>query len=92
MAECLEYDIAAQARTLNDVQYEFQRVFFGRILAAKELNIKPFKDVPPAPAEYRRIFKDANKTLRVELKPIREILANIPPAFMLPREAALYAC
>ena len=92
VAQCLEYDIAAQARTLKDVQYEFQRVFLGRIFAAQELGIDPFEGIPPAPDEYRRIVKDASKTLRVELRPIENFPVNIPPAFMLPKEAVLYAC
>jgi hypothetical protein len=92
VAQCLEYDIAAQARTLKDVQYEIQRVIIGRIAAAKQLGTDPFEDIPPAPEEYHRIFKDADKTLRLELKPIKNFQKNIiPPAFMLPKEAVLYA-
>lgn len=90
VAQCLEYDIAAQARTIKDVEYEFQRVFIGRIAAAQELGIDPFEDIPPAPEAYRKIFEDADKTLRVELKPIKGLKINIPPAFMLPKEAILY--
>lgn len=49
IAQCLEYDIAAQARSLKDVQYEFQRIFIGRICAAKQLGVEPFKGIAPAP-------------------------------------------
>lgn len=91
VAQCLEYDVAAQARTLNDVQYEFQRVFIGRIAAAQELGIDPFEDILPAPEEYRKVVEDADKTLKVELKPIKDLKISIPPAFMLPKEAVLYA-
>jgi len=52
IAQCLNYDIAAQARTLSDVQYEIQRVLVGRIAMAEKLGIDPFKGIPPAPEMY----------------------------------------
>lgn len=91
VAQCIEYDIAAQARTLKDVEYEIQRVIIGRIAAAGELKIDPFEGLPSAPEEYRRIFEDANKTLRVELKPIENFKNVIPQIITLPKEAMLYA-
>jgi len=47
VAQCLEYNIAAQAKRIDDVVYEFERMFSGRILAAKELGIDPFEDLHP---------------------------------------------
>jgi hypothetical protein len=91
VAQCLEYDIAAQARTIKDVEYEFQRVFIGRIAAAKQLGIGPFEGISPAPKEYHKVVEDTDKTLRVEFKPIKNLKVKIPPAFMLPKEAVLYA-
>ena len=92
VAQCLEYDIAAQARTLKDVEYEIQRVIMGRIAAAIELKIDPFEDLLPAPEEYRKIFENTEKTLRVELKPIKNFPDHIiHKTFMLPKEAMLYA-
>ena len=95
VAQCLEYDIAAQARTLMDVQYEFQRILAGRVFTAKKLGIDPFEDIPPAPGEYRELFNNVKKTLRVELKRIDDFPEDmIPPPFMLPEnaEARLYDC
>jgi len=90
-AQCLEYDIAAQARTLKDVEYEIQRVIIGRIAAAIELKIDPFEDLSPAPEEYRRIFENTEKTLRVELKPIKNFPEYIFHEMFMPKEVMLYA-
>ncbi|MFH1934290.1 MAG: hypothetical protein ABIN18_22285 [Pseudomonadota bacterium] len=91
VAQCIEYDIVAQARTLKDVQNEFQRIFCGRISIAEQLGLKPFEDIPPAPEAYIDIFNDKINTYKVEFKPIDYICNLIPPAFMLPQEASLYA-
>ena len=95
VAQCLEYDIAAQARTLMDVQYEFERILAGRFFTAKKLGVDPFEGIPPAPEEYRELFNNVKKTLRVEFKQIEAFPKNImPPPFMLPEnaEARLYDC
>ena len=49
VAQCLEYDIAVQARTIPDVQYEIQRVLVGRIAMSAKLNVAPFEGISPAP-------------------------------------------
>ena len=58
IAQCLEYDIAAQARTIPDIQYEIQRILVGRIAMSEKLGIDPFKDIPPAPVEYQKVFEN----------------------------------
>jgi len=88
VAQFLEYDIAAQARTLPDVQYEIQRALIGRIVIAKKLGIDPFENLAPAPAEYHQLFKDTSKTLRVELRPVKNFPKNV---ISFPKEAMLYA-
>ena len=91
VAQCLEYDIAAQATTLPDLEYEIQRVLIGRIYTAKQLGIEPFEGLPPAPDAYRRIFEDHSKIRRLELKPTKNLPVEFSPAFALPTEAFLYA-
>lgn len=91
VAQCLEYDIAAQARTLKDVQYEFQRVFLGRVVAAKESGIKPFEGILPAPEVYHKLSLDPDHTFRLELKLTQKLRPNIPVKFTFPKEAILYA-
>ena len=61
VAQCLEYDIAAQATgTIRDVVREFQQVFDGRIAACQEERIDPF-GLPKAPEYFWKLFKTALK-------------------------------
>ena len=57
IAQCLNYDIAALAGTLEDVLYEIQRMLVGRIIMAEKLGIDPFEGIPPAPKWYRDIIE-----------------------------------
>jgi len=60
VAQCLEFDIVAQASTIDDVIYEFQRVLCGHIAIRKELNLPPLEsDMPPAPEVYWRQYERA---------------------------------
>lgn len=92
VAQCLNYDIAAQARTIPDVQYEIQRMLVGRIVMAEKLGIDPFEGVSPAPNMYFEMLKDANRTFELELKPVKRFSRNIiSQSFMFPKQAMLYA-
>jgi hypothetical protein len=92
IAQCLDYDIAAQARTLPDVQYEIQRVLVGRISMAKKLSIDPFEGLAPAPEGYLKMFKDTNKSFKLEMKPVRRFSRKIvSQSFTFPKQAMLYA-
>ena len=92
VAQCLEYDIAVQATSIQDVQYEIQRVLFGRICTAKKLGIDPFEGLPPAPPHYHKILQDQKgKILTMELNPIKNLSMKIPQKFAIPKQAFLYA-
>lgn len=71
IAQCLEYDIAVQAKILKDVQYELQRVFVGRIFIADQLGCDPFEGIPAAPRKFQQLFDDSENTVKVELKPFK---------------------
>jgi hypothetical protein len=58
VAQCLEYDIAAQARTIKDLTYEIQRVLVGHMVACKQEGITPFSNLPKAPEKYWQMFQD----------------------------------
>jgi hypothetical protein len=59
VAQCLDVDIAAQARTERDLYYELGRLLVGRILAGEKLGVDPFRSLPPAPKRYWDMFFDA---------------------------------
>jgi len=90
VAQCLEYDLAVQARTLRGVQYEFQRIFFGRLVIAEELGVDPFAGISQPPPYYEAVYNDTVKTVRMEMKPIDVPPAPIPPHYVLPHEALVY--
>jgi len=58
-AQCLDYDLAARAKTLDDCLYEFQRVMMGRIAIAVEHGVPPFEGVPPAPRRFWDWFEQS---------------------------------
>jgi hypothetical protein len=92
VAQCLEYDIAAQARTLPDVQYEIQRVLVGRIAMAERLKIDPFEGISAAPEVYSSMVKNRKKAFKIEMKPVTHFLKAITSrSFAFPKEAMLYA-
>ncbi len=57
IAQCLEYDITAQAKTLEDVQYELSRLFIFRFIACKEEGIDPLESLPPAPQKFWDMYR-----------------------------------
>lgn len=75
VAQCIEYDLTAQAETIDDVLYEFQRTLVSETLIRKELNLPPLEDdLPPAPEVYRRQFQ---KAARLEKTIPRMIAASV---------------
>lgn len=59
VAQCLEVDIAAQAKTESDLLYQLSRLLVGRILASEKLGVDPFKTLPPAPKRYWDMYYEA---------------------------------
>src|ERR1700733_3042517 len=57
IAQCLQYDIGAQAHSLPDVLYELERTLVGYLTVADELNIEPFVHLDPAPDFYWKKFQ-----------------------------------
>jgi hypothetical protein len=63
-AQCLEYDIAAQAKTLPELRNEPERVLLLHVILAQEEGKRPFDEMRPAPKKYWDMFAAAK--LRVE--------------------------
>lgn len=67
IAQGLQFDISAQADTLEDVMYAFERAVVGHQAAAIAQGIEPFEGLPPAPqrcwdrwSSGRRLSFEAN--------------------------------
>jgi hypothetical protein len=56
LAQCLEYDLCSQAKTPEDVLYEFERTLLAQILISIEANEEPLAGIDPAPEEYWKRF------------------------------------
>jgi hypothetical protein len=70
-AQCLEYDIAAQAKTFSDLRYEMDRVFVSHIAVSQELGKEPFAGIAPAPGKYWKMFEEAKLRVEREELPFR---------------------
>ena len=56
IAQCLEYDLCSQAKTPEDVLYEFERVLLAQMLISTEANEELLAGIEPAPEEYWKRF------------------------------------
>lgn len=65
-AQCLDYDIAAQAETLLDLHDELMRVLVAHIAASVELGREPFSSIKPAPQRFWELYEHG---LGMESKP-----------------------
>jgi hypothetical protein len=59
VAQCLEYDIATQARELRDLLNEVERIVAAHILVADKDGTTPFADIPKAPKQFWQMYKNA---------------------------------
>ena len=80
VAQWLDCDIAAQAKTMVDAVRELTSTVAGRIKACQKEGIDPF-DLPKAPEIYWKLFEKAHDiTLREKLDEIPEV----PSALLKP--------
>jgi hypothetical protein len=56
IAQGVEYDIVAQARSLDDLEYEFERMVIVHIATCEQFGLEPFESLPPAPDEVGHAF------------------------------------
>jgi predicted RNase H-like HicB family nuclease len=70
-AQCLEYDIAAQAKTLPELRNELERVLLLHIVLALEEEKKPFSELRPAPKKYWDMFGAAKLRVEADELPFR---------------------
>jgi len=77
-AQCLDYDIAAQAETLLDLHDELTRVLVSHVAASIQLGQEPFSAFKPAPQKFWDLYESG---LRLESKPVPFTLAKaqLPP-------------
>jgi len=63
VAQCLQHDIGAQAFSVDDVLYEFQRSVVGHLAICRQHGRQPFEGLDAAPEIYWEKFKSASTDL-----------------------------
>lgn len=56
-ARCLEYDLGTQARNLEDLLADLQRMILGHIAICAENGLTPFSKLRRAPKKYWDMFR-----------------------------------
>ena len=59
VGQCLEHDIAAQAKTPKELAYQIQRSIVGHLVVSKQEGLVPFKKLPKAPGKYWKLFTNS---------------------------------
>ena len=79
VAQCLEYDLATQARRLEDLPRELRRLLTVQIQASQEYGVEPFEGFSRAPARFWKMYENAKS--RVEPVESEVPKAQFPPGF-----------
>ncbi len=56
-AQCLEYDLVAQAKSLQQLSRALQRLIVGHVAVRLHHKQQPFRDLPRAPEKYWAMFR-----------------------------------
>jgi len=79
-AQCIDYDIAAQGRSITEAKTAFEQTIIGQILFDIKRGKQPLTDLRPAPESYREKFEAAEPL--ADKKPI-EMPKGVPPAYVV---------
>ncbi len=79
-AQCLEWDIAAQGKSIPKVMDALEQTFVGQVIVDLRAGKQPLEGIPQAPRFYWNAFKDAP---RLEDRRPFYLGENVPPAFMI---------
>jgi hypothetical protein len=63
-AQCLEFDVGAQAGTVPALLDELQRILSAHIEIAREVGRKPFAGLPPAPQRFFDAYESSRTPLQ----------------------------
>jgi len=56
-AQCLEYNLVAQAKSLNQLSRALQRLIVAHVAVRLRHKQQPFRDLPRAPEKYWAMFR-----------------------------------
>jgi len=61
IAQCLEYDIVAQGKSLTDARKALERTVVGQLFIDQRMGKQPFEGIGQAPAWYFKKFETAER-------------------------------
>jgi len=62
-AQCLEYNLVAQAKSLPKLCRALQQLIVGHVVVRLRHGQQPFRDLPRAPAKYWTMFRESRLAL-----------------------------
>jgi hypothetical protein len=62
-AQCLEYDLVVQAKSLQQLSRALQKLIVGHIVVRLRHKQEPFRDLPRAPKKYWAMFRQSRLKL-----------------------------
>ena len=74
-AQCLDYDIVAQGRTLTQLRYEFEKTFIGYLALSEAEDEDLLEKIGPAPREFWELYEQSDMNLSVE----KALVDRVPP-------------
>ncbi|OLE51961.1 MAG: hypothetical protein AUG51_20425 [Acidobacteria bacterium 13_1_20CM_3_53_8] len=80
VAQCLEYDIAAQGKTMPEVKRAFELTLAGQMELDVRSGKQPFEGIPKAPDTYWEMF---DKALKLEDEEPISLPKGVPPPFVV---------
>lgn len=75
VAQCLQYDIATQASTLEILLKRIQTVVVSNMILDLESGKEPFSNLKPAPQRYWKEYQESKMTMEIVPKRSCRILA-----------------
>jgi hypothetical protein len=66
ISQGLDHDIVAQARTLPDVRYEFEKMVVAYMVLADHAGEEPLAHIGPAPQKFWDMYERSDMTIKVE--------------------------
>ena len=89
IAQCLQYDICVQSKSIVNLKHRIARTMIGNMVVAMTKGEKPFAHFQPAPTRYWKMYDQAMTVGEpFPLSPTREEIKGIPEPFQIPRGEA----
>jgi hypothetical protein len=76
VVQCLEYDIATQARTLDGLLVELEQILAGYVTVGRREGRDLFAEMPKAPKRFWDLYERA----RTKLEPVEPVPVPYPEA------------